>query len=167
MGTTTERPKWSRFEKIGRHVDLCVNEQPIFKNNSGSYPWINILHAWLKICRKSSILPIRLPKIKNNRNRNVKYKSWVSQRFLCRPMAFFFTCWSRGSHGSCKSKKKLSDGRGILDYHWVMFAVNYTIDPLVFYLKKNRMARRLSPFDKNNMAPCIADVPFFISSNGP
>jgi hypothetical protein len=39
--------------------------------------------------------------------------------------------------------------------------------PIVFYLKKNRMARRHAPFDKKNMAPCIADVPFFISSNDP
>jgi hypothetical protein len=37
--------------------------------------------------------------------------------------------------------------------------------PIVFYLKKNRMARCHAPFDKKNMAPCIADVPFFISSN--
>ena len=31
---------------------------------------------------------------------------------------------------------------------------------LVFYLKKNRMAQRHAPFDKKNVAPCIADVPF-------
>ena len=57
-----------------------------------------------------------------------------------------------------------------------MFAIG-----LVFYLKKNRMARRHAPFswrhapfserhapfDKKNMAQCIADVPFFISSNDP
>jgi hypothetical protein len=30
------------------------------------------------------------------------------------------------------------------------------------------MARRHAPFDKKkNVAPCIADVPFFISSNDP
>jgi hypothetical protein len=41
-------------------------------------------------------------------------------------------------------------------------------DPLlVFYLKKNRMARCHAPFDKKNVASCIADVPFFISSNDP
>ena len=38
---------------------------------------------------------------------------------------------------------------------------------LVFYLKKNRMAWRHAPFDKKNVAPCIADVPFFIPSNDP
>jgi hypothetical protein len=38
---------------------------------------------------------------------------------------------------------------------------------VVFYLKKNRMARRHALFDKKNVAPCIADVPFFISSNDP
>jgi hypothetical protein len=32
---------------------------------------------------------------------------------------------------------------------------------LVFYLKKNIMVRRHAPFDKKNVAPCIADVPFF------
>ena len=39
--------------------------------------------------------------------------------------------------------------------------------PIVFYLKKNRMAWRHAPFAKKNVAPCIADVPFFISSNDP
>jgi hypothetical protein len=38
---------------------------------------------------------------------------------------------------------------------------------LVFYLKKNRMALRHAPFDKKNVAPCIAGVLFFISSNDP
>jgi hypothetical protein len=38
---------------------------------------------------------------------------------------------------------------------------------VVFYLKKNRMAQRHAPFDKKNVAPCIADVPFFISLNDP
>jgi len=38
---------------------------------------------------------------------------------------------------------------------------------IVFYLKKNRMARCHAPFDKKNVVPCIADVPFFISSNDP
>ena len=38
---------------------------------------------------------------------------------------------------------------------------------VVFYLKKNRMAQRHAPFDKKNVAPCIANVPFFISSNDP
>jgi hypothetical protein len=39
---------------------------------------------------------------------------------------------------------------------------------LVLYLKKNRMVRRHAPFDrKKNVAPCIADVPFFISTNDP
>ena len=38
---------------------------------------------------------------------------------------------------------------------------------LVFYIKKNRMVRRHAPFDNKNVAPCIADVPFFISSNDP
>jgi hypothetical protein len=42
---------------------------------------LHILHAWLKICRKSSILPIRPPKIKNNRNRNVKYNSLQNSVF--------------------------------------------------------------------------------------
>ena len=28
-------------------------------------------------------------------------------------------------------------------------------------------SERHAPFDKKNMAPCIADVPFFISSNDP
>jgi hypothetical protein len=32
---------------------------------------------------------------------------------------------------------------------------------LVFYLKKNIMVRRHAPFDKKNVAPCIADKPFF------
>jgi hypothetical protein len=41
FGTTTECPKWSGSEKIGHHVDLCVNERPIFKNKSASYPWTN------------------------------------------------------------------------------------------------------------------------------
>jgi hypothetical protein len=52
-------------------------------------------------------------------------------------------------------------------------SVGYSIK-LVFYLKKNRMARchapfseRHAPFDKKTVAPCIADVPFFISSNDP
>jgi hypothetical protein len=34
-------------------------------------------------------------------------------------------------------------------------------DTVLFYLKKNRMARRHAPFDKKNVSPCIADVPFF------
>jgi hypothetical protein len=39
---------------------------------------------------------------------------------------------------------------------------------LVFYLKKNRMGWRYAPFDKKKtVAPCIADVPFFISANDP
>jgi hypothetical protein len=42
---------------------------------------MNILHVWLNICRKSLILPIRLPKIKNNRNRNVKYNSLQNSVF--------------------------------------------------------------------------------------
>jgi hypothetical protein len=38
---------------------------------------------------------------------------------------------------------------------------------VVFYLKKNRVAWHHAPFDEKNVAPCIADVPFFISSNDP
>ena len=52
--------------------------------------------------------------------------------------------------------------------------VAYEYNDIVFYLKKNRMVRshapfswRHAPFDKKNVAPCIADVPFFISSNDP
>ena len=41
FGTTTECLKWSGSEKIRHHVDLCVNERPIFKNKSASYPWTN------------------------------------------------------------------------------------------------------------------------------
>jgi hypothetical protein len=43
----------------------------------------------------------------------------------------------------------------------------WTFESVVFYLKKNRMAQRHAPFDKKNVVPCIADVPFFISSNDP
>jgi hypothetical protein len=44
---------------------------PFSKINPGAIPGsISFMHGL-----KSSILPIQLPKIKNNRNRNVKYKS--------------------------------------------------------------------------------------------
>ena len=66
-------------EVVSRKSDAMLiyvsRNNPFSKNKYGSYPWMNILHAWLKICRKSLILQIRLPNIQNNRNRNVKYKS--------------------------------------------------------------------------------------------
>jgi hypothetical protein len=55
----------------------------------------------------------------------------------------------------------------IVTVEHVLPSKNAMSQMVVFYLKKNRMARRHAPFDKKNMAPCIADVPFFISSNDP
>ena len=69
--------------------DLCVNEKPIFKNKSTSYPWTNILHVWLKICRNYSILWIRVIKIKKSRNRNVKYKSLQNSVLIYRTRSRF------------------------------------------------------------------------------
>ena len=71
-----------RFRGIVRHV---VNESPIFKNKSVNYPWTNILHVWIKICRSSSILRIPVIIIKNNRNRNLKYKSLQNSVLILGP----------------------------------------------------------------------------------
>jgi hypothetical protein len=100
----------------GRHTSRsCATQRPI--TLSGSYPWINILHAWLKICRKSSILPIRLPKIKNNRNRNVKYKSL--------------------QNGIFKLAYRTSEGRSVVVPNHIFNTYNYRINKVLvfkFYL---------------------------------
>jgi len=47
---------------------------PFSKINPRAIPG-PIIYVWLKICRNSSILRIRVILIKQSRNRNVKYKS--------------------------------------------------------------------------------------------
>ena len=76
--------KWFR-ENRWHHVDLCVNERPIFKNNMWAIPG-PIIHVWLKIC---TILRIQVIIIKKSWNRNVKYKSLQNSVLIYRTRSRF------------------------------------------------------------------------------
>jgi hypothetical protein len=97
-----------RFRGIVRHV---VNESPIFKNKSVNYPWTNILHVWIKICRSSSILRIPVIIIKNNRNRNLKYKSLQNSVLILGPGPTFL---KKDHHSSIDQK-----------FEWKMVSENH------------------------------------------